>query len=87
MVMWFGHDNQTYPLIAILLLHEWHPEAQDDLLALRNTLKEYCLGAPSIPSAPLEPSYMGSYRKSIKPHHSLDMFGAQQEAYEIPKHH
>jgi hypothetical protein len=29
---------------------------------------------------------MESYRMVTKPHHALDMFGAQQEAYEIPRH-
>jgi hypothetical protein len=30
---------------------------------------------------------MKSYRMVTKPHHALDMFGAQQEKYEIPIHH
>jgi hypothetical protein len=83
MIMWFGHDNQTLPLIDILPLHKWHLEAQDDLLALRNPLKEDHVATPSIPCAPLEKTYMVSYRMVTKPHHALDMFGAQQEAYEM----
>jgi hypothetical protein len=44
-------------------------------------------GAPSIPGAPPETTYMESYRMVTKPHHAFYMFGAQQEAYEIPRHH
>jgi hypothetical protein len=42
-------------------------------------LKEDHTATPLIPSAPLEATYMESYRMVTKPHHALDMFGAQQK--------
>jgi hypothetical protein len=50
-------------------------------------LKKDHLATPSIPSAPLETTYMESYRMVAKQHHPMDIFGAQQEANEIPRHH
>jgi hypothetical protein len=49
-------------------------------------LKEDHLATPSIPSATLETTNMESYRMVTKPRHALDMFGAQKEAYDIPRH-